>query len=184
MLDYMNTFFIALALAMDAFSVSISAGSALSVRSYKDTFLIAFYFGFFQFIMPLIGWFLGSFISDLTINYSIYIASILLLFLGIKMINDARSKETNSEFSLHHKWLLLLALATSIDALIVGFSYAVLERPILVASGVIGSVTFLFSVFGIFLGEMLRKIIGKKAEFFGGVVLIILSVKIIYDSFN
>ena len=178
----MDSLLIAIALAMDAFSVAITGGATLKKPQLKDSFLVGIYFGVFQGIMPIIGWQAGKCFEKLISSFDHWIAFAMLFFIGGKMVIEPfRKKEDETHFELTHKLLIILAIATSIDAMGVGLSYALLERPIMLASLIIGIVAFLFSFFGIYLGKCLKKIVKNKAELIGGIILLGIGVKILFD---
>ncbi|MFA6521138.1 MAG: manganese efflux pump MntP family protein [Candidatus Gracilibacteria bacterium] len=175
----LNTFLVALALAMDAFTVSISGGASLNKPTMRKSLLTASYFGFFQFFMPILGWYGGTFFSGIINAYDHWVAFVLLVLVGGKMVFEFFTEVEEKSFSLNHKMLLLLAIATSIDALGVGLSYAFLHVQIIIPSIVIGVVTFIFSVVGVCLGKTLKRILKNKAELIGGIILIGIGLNIL-----
>lgn len=175
---------IAVSLAMDAFAVSISNG--VSVRGFgkKDALRQATYFGGFQFLMPIIGWVLGSSVKEYIEAFDHWIAFILLLLIGVNMIYESlKGEEENDEggSSLTNKILFFQAVATSIDALAVGISFAILNVNILKAGIIIGIVSFIISCIGAFAGKCLGNKMQAKAEIMGGIVLILIGVKILLE---
>uniref|UniRef100_UPI0036F2CC91 manganese efflux pump MntP n=1 Tax=Rubeoparvulum massiliense TaxID=1631346 RepID=UPI0036F2CC91 len=183
-----SIFMIALGLAMDAFTVSISNGAVLKKVRLKDALLIGAYFGVFQGLMPLIGWAVGKEFQQLIMRYDHWIAFILLSFIGAKMIwdsvheNPCACKETvQPTDALSSKTLLLLAIATSIDALVVGVSFAFLKVAILEAAIIIGLVTGILCVLGVYIGRTFGKLLCGKAEIVGGIVLILIGTKILLE---
>jgi putative Mn2+ efflux pump MntP len=167
---------------MDAFAVSISTG--LNQRlSFLQIFRLSLAFGFFQFAMPLIGWKLGQQLAVLINAFDHWIAFGLLAFVGGKMLWEAKTEKQseNKADATKGVMLLLLALATSIDALSVGLSLAFLRVSILFPSIVIGIVTFILSAFGAEFGGKLGRKWGARAEFAGGTVLIIIGAHILYS---
>lgn len=173
--------FISLALAADAFSVSVSGGAGIKKPSLQNTLLISGYFGFFQFIMPIIGWYAGTSFQQYITSFDHWFAFILLAFIGGKMIWEFFQHEERKPFSLTHKTLLILAIATSIDALGVGLSQAVIDQPILGLALTIGIVTFLFCALGTHLGAYFKGVIGNKAELAGGLLLIAIGIAILIE---
>lgn len=174
----------AVALAMDAFSIAISKGLCAKKIHYPDAFKIAACFGIFQFGMPVVGWLIGSAISGFVSGYGRYISFGLLLFLGGKMIYEAiTSKDENPACTLVTlKELIVLGIATSIDALTVGLTFAFSDTSlvsILLDCALIGIITAIISFCGYFLGQKLAKFAGGKAGIFGGIVLIIIGIKIL-----
>lgn len=174
--------FIALGLAMDAFAVSLAAGMRLKKVKPRHALTLGGAFGLFQFIMPLIGWYLGANLSGYISAVDHWVAFILLSYIGGKMIYESTHKgcvlDTNP-FLL--KNLLLLSIATSIDALSVGFSLALVNTPILLPAILIGAVTFAFSYAGTYIGNKTGCYIGKKAGLAGGAVLVGIGIKILIE---
>jgi putative Mn2+ efflux pump MntP len=177
---------IALALAMDAFAVSIGVSLVQRGCTPRQTLRMSGSFGLFQFFMPIIGWAAGRTIVGLIQSFDHWIAAGLLVFVGGKMILEAfHGEEDDGEVSCPDKTrgghLLLLSLATSIDALAVGLSLAALEVPVVYPAAVIGVVAFLITALGTKIGPVLGKWIGKWAELAGGLVLLGIAVKILID---
>ena len=177
-MDLTNTLLIAVALAMDCFTVSIGGGSSLKKMKCSDALTVGAYFGGFQFLMTWLGWQGGTALSAYINAIDHWIALILLLIIGIKMIIEAYKSDEQKKFSLNHKILLIMAIATSIDALGVGLSYAFLNQAIIDSAIIIGIVSFLFSAAGMHLGKMLKKALNGKAEIIGGLILIGIGLKI------
>ncbi len=180
-MDIITGILIALALAMDSFSVAITAGSSLKKVESNQAFLIACYFGVFQFLMTCLGWYGGSFFNKTVITFGHWIAIILLTIIGGKMILDSFKNEKNKKFVFTHKLLIILAIATSIDAFGVGLSYVFLNKPILIISIVIGITAFILSYIGVYLGKYLKNIFKNKMELIGGLILIGIGIKIAID---
>ena len=186
-MDYYSIIIIAVALAMDAFSVSISAGAAIGNPGPRHYFRLAFHFGLFQFMMPIIGFFGGMYLESYIRSYDHWIAFALLLFIGLKMVRESFKKENPDCPADERKdpsrgWsLIVLAVATSIDALAVGLSIGVLNRPILLPSIIIGVVCALFSVAGVALGNRVGSLVGKRAEAIGGIMLVAIGIKILIE---
>ena len=176
---------LSLGLAMDAFSVSVCKGLSMKKIDYKGTVITALFFGVFQAIMPLIGYLLGSRFENFISTYSHWIAFILLGFIGGKMIYEVISgdeeSETLSEYRLDIKELFILAIATSIDALAVGVIFASQKTNLLLSVGVIGAVTFITCLIGVAVGNRFGSKYEKKAEFSGGVVLVLIGAKLLLD---
>lgn len=183
---WLDILLIGIGLSMDAFAVATCKGLGMRKIRWKQTMVIGVYFGGFQALMPVIGWLLGT-------RFRIYIESVdhwiafgLLVFIGGKMILEAvRSKEedTIEEYDqpINHKEMLLLAIATSIDALAVGISFAAIGTPIVPAAPVIGVITFGLSVAGVWIGNRFGSRFKKKAEIAGGVILILIGVKVLIE---
>lgn len=177
----LELFLIALGLSMDAFAVSVCKG--LSVRNIrpKHAVIAGLYFGGFQAAMPLLGYFFGSYFYELITNIDHWIVFILLFLIGANMIKEAFSKGEEQNDSFAFKTMLPLALATSIDALAVGITFAVLQVKIYAAVGFIGATTFVLSGAGIYIGNIFGSKYKSKAELLGGIVLIAMGVKILLE---
>ncbi|WP_405295307.1 manganese efflux pump MntP family protein [Methanobrevibacter sp.] len=178
--NIISTFLIAVALAMDAFSVSMTKG--FTQRDLTRTQIICYgiFFGGFQALMPIIGYFCGNVIANIVESLAPIIGFVLLLAIGLNMIRESLSSdedEMNDYFSF--KEVTLLAIATSIDAFAVGITIALLNDPILISSAIIGVVAFIFSVAGIFIGKKLGNYVGDKFQILGGVILILIGIKIL-----
>ncbi len=174
-------FLIALGLAMDAGAVSICKG--LSVDNIKPShqLKVGFYFGGFQALMPLIGYLLGVQFQSLIENVDHWIAFVLLALIGINMVREAMGEEEKIDSSFTVGAMLPLAVATSIDALAVGVTFAFLKVQILPAICFIGAVTFVVSVLGLMIGNVFGCKYKTKAEVFGGIVLIFIGLKILLE---
>ena len=170
-------------LAMDAFAGSICKGLALKKIAVKNAVLVGLWFGGFQALMPVIGYLLGLSFQQAIAAIDHWIAVVLLSVIGINMIREAFSheEEEKSDASLTAKAMFPLAIATSIDALAVGVTFAFLKVNILFAAFSIGIITFLLSSFGVWLGGEVGAKYQSKAEFAGGVVLIIMGIKILLE---
>jgi putative Mn2+ efflux pump MntP len=184
----MNFFLIivvALALAMDAFAVSVGVSLSLERITKLQTFRLAFSFGSFQFLMPLLGWSAGRNILNYIQTLDHWVAFGLLAFIGSKMIYDSfRRREISPEKSSDPTKgfsLLFLSVATSIDALAAGLSFAVLHLTILYPAIIIGLIAFLMTVLGVKMGPVLGRLAGKRAELLGGLILILIGVKILFE---
>ncbi|MDR2790485.1 MAG: manganese efflux pump MntP family protein [Campylobacteraceae bacterium] len=175
--------FIAVGLAMDAFAVTIVLG--LSAKSTRHVIVPSLYFGFFQAFMPLIGYFGGVSFAAQIQDLDHWIAFILLVIIGSIMIKGSFSKEKtepcSGENSFGHVKLLLLAVATSIDALVVGMTFAFFEVNIFKATLIIGAITFFISICGMKTGKKFGTKLKSKAEFTGGIILIAIGIKILIE---
>ena len=182
-MSLMEIFLIGIGLSMDAFAVAICKGLSMQKVDLRYTVWIALYFGVFQAAMPLTGWLLGSQFARHVTRFAPWIAFILLALIGGNMIREALSKDEDKfDGSLAFKTMLLLAVATSIDALAVGITFAFLPGTRIVpAVALIGSITFVFSAAGIRLGNVFGLRYKSKAEFAGGVILILLGTKILLE---
>jgi len=172
---------IALALAMDAFAVSIASGITIKQSRIRHALTMGAWFGAFQAIMPLLGWLSGMKLRSLIGTMDHWVAFALLSFVGCKMIYEAFQIESiekrTNPFDLHV--IFMLSLATSIDAFATGLSFAVLKMEILTPILLIGSITFIISFIGVLIGERGGHFFEKKIEFAGGLVLIAIGLKIL-----
>lgn len=169
-----------LALSMDAFAVTISNSFAYPKISRARSFSMPLAFGFFQFLMPVVGFVLGQLVSEFITQYAGIITFVILGFVGGKMIWDAFHEEEGEEASgqtLTMPILLFQAVATSIDALAVGVSFAALEVNVLTSSGIIGITTALTCVVALTIGKRFGDALGEKATIIGGVVLVLIGLK-------
>ena len=177
--------FIAIGLAMDAFAVSICKGLSMKKINYKKAIIIGLYFGLFQALMPVLGYFLGSNFAQLVEKIDHWIAFILLTIIGLNMIKESTSKEEEKRNDkVDIKTMLLLAVATSIDALTIGITFAFFEVNLLFSVIVIGIITFIISFFGVIIGNKFGDKFQNKAELFGGTILIIIGLKILLEHLN
>ena len=174
-------------LAMDAFAVSICKGLAMRKVNKKQAVVIALFFGGFQAIMPIVGWFLCKGFQNYIEAFDHWIAFALLAFIGMKMIIETLSEKEEDvvvekmDPPLDMKEMLMLAIATSIDALAVGISLAALDRPIVESATIIGVVTFIISIVGVYIGNFFGNIYKKRAELAGGIILVLIGVKILCE---
>lgn len=184
-MDLIAVVLIGVGLAMDAFAVSICKGMALKNPSHGAIVVVGFWFGFFQFLMPVIGFYLGDAMYDLIADYDHWIAFALLALIGINMVREGLSDDDESvDSSLGMRTMLLLAIATSIDALAIGISFAMTESSILGPALMIGVITFLISAIGVKIGSVFGDRFGSKAEIAGGLILICIGLKIILESYG
>lgn len=172
---------LAVGLSMDAFAVSICKGLSVGKISKKHMLLAGIWFGGFQALMPLIGYFLAGIFAESIEKYDHWVAFILLVIIGGQMIKESFSNEEEMDASFDIKNMLMLAIATSIDALAVGVALAFLEVKIIPAVSLIGIITFVFSVIGVKIGSVFGMKYKNKAEFAGGAVLIIIALKILLE---
>ncbi|MCM1149258.1 MAG: manganese efflux pump MntP family protein [Butyricicoccus sp.] len=175
---------IGVSLSMDAFAVSVTNGLTLKGFRPAHALWMGLYFGFFQFLMPLIGCLLGSTVSGYISAVGPYISFALLAFIGGKMLLDSLrggGEDDAGMLLLSHKRLLALAVATSIDALAVGVSFAFMDVKLLPSCTLIGCTTFTISVAGAFLGRAIPNVSGKKAGIAGGLVLVGIGVKLLLE---
>lgn len=179
---------IALGLSMDAFAVAICKGLNMTKLNYKKCLLIATFFGGFQALMPFIGWMLGTQFQSYITSFDHWIAFILLVFIGGKLIYESLKKDecdAPSTDELKLKELLVLAIATSIDALAVGITFALLpDTNIWISILLIGIITFVLSFIGVLIGNKFGSKYEKKAELAGGIILVIIGFKILLEHLN
>ena len=186
-MNSITLFFTAIGLSMDASAVSISNGMCFENMKKKQILVTAFYFGFFQGLMPIIGYVVSSRFSNEIAFLDHWIALILLGFIGGKMIKDAINELKYPEACLTgtklltSKILIVQAIATSIDALAIGISFALMKVNIVSAALLIGIITFIGSVIGSNLGKRFGEMFKQKAEIFGGAILIIIGLKIFIE---
>lgn len=173
---------VGIGLSMDAFAVSICKGLSMKKIILKKAFIIALYFGIFQALMPFIGYLLGISFQALISSIDHWIAFFLLSIIGTKMIAETFEHGNNSfDDKTDFKTMLLLAIATSIDALAVGITFACLKVSILISILIIGVITFFICFFGVNIGSLFGEKFGKKAEFLGGIILIVIGLKILLE---
>lgn len=182
-MQFIEIIFLAIGLAMDAFAVSISVGTTDYLLSTRARFRISFHFGLFQGLMPIIGWFAGSTIGDYIKSFDHWIAFILLAWVGGKMIKESftdQQKEYN--FNPSKGWnLIVLSVATSIDALAVGLSLSFIGVHIWHPAALIGIITGALSLVGILLGARIGGRCGKRAGLVGGLILCIIGIQIVIE---
>ncbi len=203
-MSLLEIFLIAIGLSADAFAVAICMGLNMKKATFKKAIIVGLYFGLFQAIMPLIGYFVATLFSEKIIKYDHWIAFALLLFLGGKMIveslkkekptcpdrkcskqkcsdRDCPTKTCGEETSLKFTKMLPFALATSIDALAIGVSFAFMKVEIFSSISIIGAITLLLSAIGVKLGNLFGAKIKGQAEIIGGIILVLIGVKILLE---
>lgn len=181
-MDLPTVILIAVGLAMDAFAVSIAKGIVINRQGRRSAILLASFFGGFQMLMPAIGWFVGLSFEAIIVGIDHWIAFGLLSLIGVKMIYDATKREKEQEeenLRLHS--ILTLAVATSIDALMVGLSLAFLETSIFEPILLIGLITFLLSMTGFFFGCGLGGVFGNRVKIVGGLMLLAIGFRILLE---
>ena len=180
-MGFVELFLIAVGLSMDAFAVSVCKGLSVKKVGVKHAALAGLYFGGFQFLMPVIGYLLGFRFESVIETVDHWVAFVLLAFIGGNMIKESfgKAEELNDDFGV--RTMLLMAIATSIDALAVGITFAFLEVQILPAAGLIGVTTFLLSFAGIYIGNVFGARYKSKAELAGGIILVLIGVKILLE---
>ena len=173
---------LAVGLAMDAFAVAVCKGLSIRTLKVRQALMVGLWFGLFQALMPALGWLLGSAFSELVQSVDHWIAFLLLAIIGGNMIREALGgDEEDMDPSLSFGVMFLLAVATSIDALAVGITFALLPVNILAAVALIGVITFAISCAGVKIGNVFGAKYKAKAEFFGGAVLILIGLKILLE---
>ena len=180
-MSLVELFILAVGLSMDAFAVSICKGLSLGKITKKHMAVAGAWFGGFQALMPLIGYFLGSFFADMITKYAHWIAFVLLIIIGGNVIKEAMGEDEKVDACMDAKEMFLLAIATSIDALAVGVTFAFLKVQIVPAVSFIGCVTFVGSAIGVKIGSIFGSKYRSKAEFCGGVILILIGLKILLN---
>jgi putative Mn2+ efflux pump MntP len=182
-IDIVSVFFIATGLAMDAFAVSVASGFAEKKLRFRYAFKIAVFFGLFQALMPVVGWLMGFGLRAYIAGIDHWVAFGLLTLVGGKMIYESLKLEEAEDPSSPHGIyvLLLLSIATSIDALAIGISLTLINVPIMMPAIVIGIVTFIFSCSGVYIGNKFGHFFEKKIEALGGLILIGIGLKILIE---
>lgn len=174
---------IGFALAMDAFAVSICKGLAMKKMSYQKAIIIALFFGVFQALMPVLGYVLGHAFASKIAAIDHWVAFILLGLIGINMIKEALSKDNDDclDDTLRLGDLIMLSIATSIDALAVGITFAFFNVSIVLSTAIIGIITFIICIIGVKVGNVFGEKYKSKAELAGGILLVIMGCKMIVD---
>jgi putative Mn2+ efflux pump MntP len=175
---------LSISLAMDAFAVSICKGLSMKKIDWKKAIIIGLYFGIFQAVMPIIGYFLGTASQGFVSNIDHWIAFVLLVLIGGNMIREAFKEESESENAndnVDFKTMIVLAIATSIDALAVGITFAFLDVNVPLAVILIGIITFIISLIGVKIGNKFGSKYENKAEIAGGIILILIGIKILLE---
>ncbi len=181
-MDLLTLVLIAIALGIDAFAVSLSAGAYLVRADSRQAFRLAFHFGLFQFLMPIIGWLVGAELADIIREVDHWVAFGLLALIGGKMIKESLQESERLKQDVTRGWsLVALSVATSIDALAVGFSLSLIGTRIVLPAVLIGVVASLMSLVGVRLGERVSGLFGRRVEFVGGAVLILIGVRIVIE---
>lgn len=184
---FLELVLIGVGLSMDAFAVSVCKGLAMRKVNKKQAVVIGLFFGGFQALMPFIGWALGTQFENYITNIDHWIAFVLLAFIGGKMVveavrpEEADTAEKEMDPPLDMKEMFLLAVATSIDALAVGITFAFLDYPIIESMIIIGCTTFVLSIVGVVVGNLFGSKYEKRAEIAGGIILILIGLKILLE---
>ena len=167
---------IGLSLSMDAFTISV----CLSIKNnyFKTGLITAIFFSIFQFIMPILGFYLGNIISNRIINYHSYFSSILLIIIGILLIKEDKINDVDD---FNYQELIILSIATSIDAFVTGISFSFIKINIFTSSFVIGLITFILCIIGYFIGNLFNEKAHQYANIIGGITLIIIGIKLFFN---
>ena len=181
-MDLLVIFLVAIGLSIDSFAVSVANGLSIKNISLVEKLKIAISLAIFQALMPLIGWYAGIEIADYIKSIDHWVAFILLLIIGLKMIYDSfTNSDENANSTLKNSTLIVQSIATSIDAFAVGISFALIDIDIFIPIIIIGIITFIASIIGLQLGKFIGARFGKYIEIFGGLVLISIGVKILIE---
>ncbi len=179
-MNIFELFILAIRLSKDAFAVSVCKGLSLGRINAKHMCIAGAWFGGFQALMPLVGYFGGTFFADKVTRYSHWVAFVLLVFIGAGMIKESKEEEhVNADMDI--KSMFILAVATSIDALAVGVTFAFLKVEIISAVSFIGVITFVCSAAGVKIGSLFGMKYKSKAELCGGIILILIGTKILLE---
>ena len=166
---------------MDALAVSVINGFIIKKLKIRQAFRIAFSFGFFQALMPVIGWAAGLSFRKYIQHIDHWVAFLLLCFVGGKMIYESLNCSEAKRDCLQFPALFMLSIATSIDALAVGLSFSFLQVEIIIPAIIIGAVTFIICLIGVYIGDKIGRFVGNKLKLIGGLILIIIGIKIIIE---
>ena len=180
-MTFLSIVLIGVGLAMDAFAASICKGLSLYKLEYKKCLIVALYFSVFQMLMPIIGYLLGSTCKNLITSVDHWISFLLLFVIGLNMIKEAFEKKEEQNSNFDFKTMLVLAIATSIDALAVGITFVFLNVNLLVAITTIGIVTFIITFLGVVIGNKIGNKFEKASTVFGGLILIFIGIKILLE---
>lgn len=182
--NLISIFLIGLGLSMDAFAASVCKGLSLQKKDIRKTLKTGFYFGFFQALMPIIGFYLATNFADSIKSIDHWIAFILLGLIGLDMIKSSFKKDCPIDSGFDFKSMITISVATSIDALVVGVTFAFFNFNIFQAALIIGIITFFMSVLGVSLGSVLGIKYKQRAEIVGGIILIAMGFKILFEHLN
>lgn len=181
-MSFVEVFLIGVGLAMDAFAVSICKGLSIKKITYKKVITIALYFSIFQALMPLIGYLVGSTFESLITAIDHWLAFFLLSIIGINMLKESKNKNSdNINDKVDFKTMFVLAIATSIDALTIGITFAFLKTNIINNILTIGITTFIITFFGAIVGNRFGSKYEKKSQILGGIILVLMGLKILID---
>lgn len=181
-MDIISLIIIAIGLSFDSFAVSVSCGLIVKEIKFNQAFRFSLPLAVLQALMPVIGWFAGKLIREYIIDFDHWVAFLLLSIIGFKMIIDSRKKECDKTINPLNFWVNIgMGIATSIDALIVGVSFALFELNIILTVLIIGSITFIAAMLGVLFGKKTGIIFGKRMEITGGILLILIGCKIVIE---
>lgn len=181
-MNFISIFLLAIGLSMDAFAVAVCKGLATQKLDWKKMAIVGLWFGGFQALMPLIGYLLGTSFEQYIIAFDHWIAFALLALIGLNMIHESRSKEEETvDASFAFKPMLIMAIATSIDALAVGITLALRQVNVAFAATTIGATTFVVSAIGVKVGNLFGSKYKSTAEMVGGIILVLLGLKILLE---
>lgn len=183
-MSFIEIIILATALSMDAFAVSICKGLSVCKVKLSHMFICGIYFGIFQALMPTIGYFLGEGIGKYIASVSDFVAFALLLIIGISMIKESFEKDSDESPDFGFRTMIVLAIATSIDALAAGFTFSIENASIIIVAPTIGIITFAFSFIGVKLGNVFGCRYKSISERVGGIVLILMGTKILLEHFD
>ncbi len=181
-MNLFNTIVIAIALAMDCFAVSVTSGLMVTKPKFRVALIMAIYFGGFQGLMPIFGWFAGVGFAQIVSAFDHWLAFVLLAIIGINMIRESISEKAEKDIDItNHRTLLSLAIATSIDALVVGVNFGLTNGHLIVPSVIIALVSFTLTIIGFYLGNKFNPLCKFNFELLGGVILILIGLKILIE---
>lgn len=184
-MDFLIVLLVAISLSIDTFAISVASGLSYQQITFLEACKIAITLAFFQTMMPLAGWAFGEQIKPYIEHIDHWIAFGLLLFLGLKMIRESFKLQEQKSFNpLHPLTLLTMAIATSVDALAVGFTFSIIYIPIIISAAIIGIVTYLASMLGILVGKKIMLKNTAWIDIFGGIILIGIGSKILIEHLN
>ena len=178
-MNILEILLIGISLSMDAFAVSICKGLSMNKIAYKKSIIIGLYFGLFQALMPLFGYLFGNTLRNLIILIDHWIIFLILFIIGINMVTE-KNEENNLNSKIDFKTMILLAIATSIDAFVIGISFSFIDIIIIKSSVIIGIITFIISLIGYFLGFLFHKKNHRYSNYIGGITLILLGIKLLF----
>lgn len=182
-MEFITLSLIAVGLSVDSFAVSLSCGLIMCEITFRKAMIIAFSMAFFQAMLPLLGWFLGSSVSAYMIDYDHWVSFGLLTFISGKMIYESLTEEETKKKTnpLDPRYLIGISLATSIDAFIIGIGFAFMHVNLVASTIIIGAITFFFCMAGVFFGKKTGLKFGRKVEILGGIILFLIGLKILIE---